>query len=91
MRVIGMAIGLAISVGASTAGAECTCRAPGHIAHHGETICLKTPAGPRLARCEMVLNNASWTILPDACPEASLARPFELAMSPMPAASAALR
>jgi hypothetical protein len=34
-------------------------------------VCLKTPSGPRLARCEKVLNNSSWKFLPDACPQAS--------------------
>ena len=38
---------------------------------HGETVCLQTPTGLRLARCEMVLNNTSWKFLPDACPQAS--------------------
>lgn len=56
---------------AAEASADCTCRAPGFIARHGETVCLKTPAGFRLARCEMSLNNSSWTILPDSCPQAS--------------------
>jgi hypothetical protein len=55
----------------SPAAADCTCRGPGVVAHHGQTVCLHTPDGPRLARCEMVLNNSSWTFLPDPCPEAS--------------------
>ena len=33
-------------------------------------MCLKTPTGPRLARCEMVLNNTSWTKIHDDCPAA---------------------
>jgi hypothetical protein len=66
----------------SPARADCTCRAPGFIAQHGETVCLNTPSGPRLARCEKVLNNASWKFLAESCPEAlrSVANPV-LAMS----------
>jgi len=69
-----MAAGFAATIlafASSPASADCTCRAPGIVAHHGQTICLSTPTGPRLARCEMVLNNSSWKFLPEACPQAS--------------------
>jgi hypothetical protein len=88
-------IGAALLVGAavSPASADCTCRGPGVVAHHGQTICLRTPAGLRLARCEMVLNNSSWTFLPDPCPEASRegGSKFAAAMSVAPAGQALLR
>lgn len=51
---------------------ECTCRAPGRRVALGETICLMTPKGLRLARCEMDLNITSWTILETPCPTAAL-------------------
>jgi len=70
---------LSIAAVNSPAAADCTCRGPGVVAHHGQTICLRTPDGPRLARCDMVLNNSSWTFLPDACPEASIQGRNELA------------
>jgi hypothetical protein len=90
IAVAAMLIGGAL---ATPASAECTCRGPGVTAKHGETVCLQTPAGLRLARCEMVLNNASWTFLPDACPEASLEKPggFANRMSPLPKLQVALR
>lgn len=71
----------------SPAAADCTCRGPGVVAHHGQTICLHTPDGPRLARCDMVLNNSSWTFLPAPCPEASAdgRNEFATAMSVAPA------
>jgi hypothetical protein len=72
LKVLGFATTIAVAALASPASADCTCRGPGVIAYHGQTICLKTPAGPRLARCEMVLNNSSWKFLAEACPEASL-------------------
>ncbi len=71
MRLIGIVAALIASAAVSPANADCTCRGPGVIAHHGETICLHTPTGLRLARCEMVLNNSSWTFLNEPCPEAS--------------------
>lgn len=53
------------------AGQNCTCRAEGVEATLGDTVCLKTSNGPRLARCEMVLNNTSWKFLDGPCPQAS--------------------
>jgi hypothetical protein len=77
---------------ASPASADCTCRGPGIVAHHGETVCLRTPAGPRLARCEMMLNNSSWTFLPDPCPEASRQdRAYAKQMSVAPAGQILVR
>lgn len=37
----------------------------------GELACIKTAKGPRLARCEMALNNSSWTVVRDDCPSAN--------------------
>lgn len=52
---------------APTAQADCKCLYAGGEVKQGETACIKTVAGPRLARCEMVLNNSSWTVLDKAC------------------------
>jgi hypothetical protein len=41
------------------------CRYPDGIAQQGETICLA--AQRQLARCEKVLNNASWRLLGIEC------------------------
>jgi len=51
---------------------ESTCRAPGRRVALGETLCLTTPKGFHLARCEMDLNITSWTILDAPCPTAAL-------------------
>lgn len=51
---------------------ESTCRAPGRRATLGETLCLTSPKGFHLARCEMDLNITSWTILDAPCPTAVL-------------------
>lgn len=76
MRPI-LAAAAAILVGAvsSSASADCTCRARDGIrALLGETICIPSSAGPRLARCDQVLNNTSWTFLEAPCPQALLDR-----------------
>jgi len=51
---------------------NCTCRGNGEDIPEGQTVCLKTSSGVKLARCERVLNNTSWKILDKDCPTASL-------------------
>ena len=51
----------------ATAAADCTCRAPGGQFELGQTACLTTPQGPRLATCGMVLNNPSWQFSEAPC------------------------
>jgi len=48
---------------------ECYCRAEGRIYAEGETICLRTAEGPRLAYCDMEINVMSWSITSKPCPE----------------------
>lgn len=45
----------------------CTCKHQGGDAKQGETACIRTAKGKSLARCDMVLNNSSWTILDEPC------------------------
>ncbi|PVE23035.1 hypothetical protein DC522_17600 [Microvirga sp. KLBC 81] len=49
---------------------DCYCRAQGRTFAPGETICLKTAEGPRLAQCRMEINVMSWSITSKPCPEA---------------------
>jgi hypothetical protein len=49
--------------------AECYCRAQGRMFTVGETACLRTGDGPRIAECGMVLNNTSWRFTERPCPE----------------------
>jgi len=79
--VAGLILGSAIAGFSSAAGAQdvqaagpninCTCRYRGKSIKLGETVCMQTPGGSRLARCEMALNNTSWKILGGSCPLAS--------------------
>jgi hypothetical protein len=48
---------------------NCYCRAQGKTFAVGETACLRTGEGPRLAECGMVLNNTSWQFTGRTCPE----------------------
>lgn len=48
---------------------DCYCRAQGRTFAPGETICLKTAEGPRLAQCQMEINVMSWSITSKPCPE----------------------
>jgi hypothetical protein len=52
-----------------------SCRAIGSVAEQGETVCINTHAGQRLARCGMVLNVSSWTFLQDGCAPGEPAQP----------------
>ena len=63
---------LALAVLPSTAAADCTCRARGVVAEQGDVVCLATPQGERMARCDKVLNNSSWTFLERPCPRPAL-------------------
>ena len=58
--------------GPAGAGENCTCRARNVEAREGQTVCLATPNGGQMARCEKVLNNTSWTFLGTPCPVSRL-------------------
>jgi len=47
---------------------SCTCRYQGEDYGVGESICVKSPQGMRMATCAMVLNNTSWKFSNAPCP-----------------------
>lgn len=52
----------------------CTCYANGQRIEEGRVFCIRPPSGEAfLARCERVLNNTSWKILQQGCPQESAA------------------
>lgn len=69
IRGLGLAAGTCVALAAplSTALADCTCRAGGRNYEVGQTACIATAQGFRLAVCDMVLNNTSWRVSPDGC------------------------
>ena len=64
--------GLLLLLFGDGAAAECKCRARGVVAAEGQTLCIWTPEGTRLARCGKVSNVASWTFLEGPCPQAAI-------------------
>jgi len=52
---------------AAHAEPNCTCRARGRSFELGQSACLQTPKGPRIAVCAMVLNNTSWQLSETPC------------------------
>lgn len=65
------------------------CRAQGRHYELGQTVCLTTPNGPRLATCRMVLNNSSWQVSQVPCsvslrlpPDSSRSSPRRLSLGP---------
>ena len=59
---------------------ECRCRgSDGRIFYEGDLACIRTAKGPKLARCEMALNNTTWTIVRDDCPSALRLSPVRVA------------
>ncbi|TPI30235.1 hypothetical protein FJW07_29530 [Mesorhizobium sp. B3-1-9] len=62
-------VGLALALAAPTPLlAAPTCLANGKSFNVGETACLMLAGESYLARCDMVLNNTSWTRIKDECP-----------------------
>ncbi|PWB65881.1 MAG: hypothetical protein C3F17_02855 [Bradyrhizobiaceae bacterium] len=53
--------------GATEAAADCTCRALGRSYELGQSTCLATPGGPRLAVCDMQANVTSWRFSQTSC------------------------
>jgi len=52
---------------AAVADPNCICRARGREFELGQSTCLPSPKGPRIAICGMVLNNTSWQFTETPC------------------------
>ncbi len=57
--------------GATSADPKCQCRYQGQRYNLGEFACIRS----KLARCDMFLNNTSWTFLDDSCGAVRLETP----------------
>jgi hypothetical protein len=53
--------------GATGEPIPCRCRFKGGEVKLGETVCMETPLGVQLARCDLFLNNTSWVPLGVPC------------------------
>lgn len=59
---------LAIAAAAIGQTVPCTCRYKGEDYGLGDSICLRSPDGLRMATCSMILNNTSWQFSNAPCP-----------------------
>ena len=46
---------------------EYMCRANGRFVRQGETACIPTPSGPRVAMCAVSINLLNWNVSDRAC------------------------
>ncbi|TGS17110.1 hypothetical protein EN852_007915 [Mesorhizobium sp. M2E.F.Ca.ET.209.01.1.1] len=78
-------VGLGLALAAPTPSlAAPTCLANGKSFNVGQTACLTIAGESHLARCDMVLNNTSWTRIKDECPgDAPKPHPTSIS-TPMP-------
>ena len=68
MRAIVLfALAIDALISAAAADPNCTCRARGQAFELGQSTCLVSPRGPRVATCGMVLNNTSWHFTDTPC------------------------
>ena len=78
VALIGLVLGLAGFSASASAGPDCKCRANGQRYSIGQIMCIRG----KLSRCEMFINNPSWKVIGDICPQASLTK--KLPHSPLP-------
>jgi len=45
----------------------CRCRFQGREYRLGETVCMQTPVGTVLTRCDLFMNNTSWIPSSEPC------------------------
>jgi len=86
--LLALATDALISVAA--ADPDCTCRARGQAFELGQSTCLPSPKGPRMATCGMVFNNTSWQFTDTPC-VISQALPNEPIAHPERGSAATLR
>ncbi len=55
---------------------KCQCLYQGKRFEQGQLVCIKVDGASHLARCDMLLNNSSWTFLSTGCPTAALSTPL---------------
>lgn len=75
---IGCALAMAV---VTPAFADAECLANGKSFQIGQVACLTLAGRSHLARCDMVLNNTSWTRVDDECPGSMPPRPRPTSIS----------
>jgi hypothetical protein len=67
---------IAADAALSPAFADCTCRSQGRDYELGQSACLPSPKGARIATCGMVLNNTSWQFTDAPCTISAVPQAF---------------
>jgi hypothetical protein len=67
-----LAIMMYLIISPAMAEDVCTCKYKEMNVPEGQTICMQTPNGSRMAKCVKVLNNTSWKFEGATCPSANL-------------------
>jgi hypothetical protein len=67
--------------GATGLPIPCLCRYQGAAYRLGDTVCMNTPLGRQLTRCDLFLNNTSWVPTGVPCATSGLARRFAARLS----------
>jgi hypothetical protein len=70
----------AVAVMSTAVAHDCQCRFSGQSYNQGEIICIRD----KVARCDMFLNNSSWKVLPEVCPQTRLPETRRLTSSSRP-------
>ena len=72
-RFVLFPIGLAFAMVAPAAAlADQECLANGKSYQLGQVACLTVSDQSHMARCDLVLNNTSWTKIDDSCPDSTM-------------------
>ena len=82
-------IGLAFAMAAPAAAfADQQCLANGKSYKVGQVACLTVSDQSHMARCDLVLNNTSWTKIGDTCPDNTMKPHLKVTPIAMPAHNA---
>ncbi|MEM1365916.1 MAG: hypothetical protein AAGH82_09215 [Pseudomonadota bacterium] len=68
-------VGLRTPALAEFNGQPCQCRSKEGKVDEGTVMCITTPSGEKLMRCEMVLNNSAWVPIANGCAVGNLDAP----------------
>jgi hypothetical protein len=71
------ALAVSLAAASSADAHDCQCRYAGQKYDQGATVCMRG----KVAECGMVLNNSSWTIVAEACPQVRAPQASQLATS----------
>jgi hypothetical protein len=61
----------AMAAAASVGAHDCQCRYSGQSYDQGTTVCMRG----KVAQCGMYLNNSSWKVVAEACPQVRAPQP----------------